>query len=324
MCTAITFKAKNNYFGRTLDLEKRYDENVVITPRNFILRYRMGEIDRKHLAFIGTATVIDDYPLYYDATNEFGLSIAGLNFVGNAYLNRSFVDGKLNLAPFELIPYLLSKFKTCAECMEYIKFINIVDERFKDDMPNAELHWLIADNEECFVLEITGEGTKIYDNPVGVLTNNPPFNYQMINLVNYLNLTSNEATNRFSDNVKLIAYCKGMGAIGLPGDNSSMSRFVRASFTKMNSVKPDTDELALTQAFHILSSVEQQEGTVITNGEYERTQYTSCCDTSNCVYYYKTYENSQISSVDIFKEDLECNNLISYKMNFTPHIYAHN
>lgn len=324
MCTAITFKAKNHYFGRTLDLEKRYNENVVITPRNFILRYRMGEIDRKHFSFIGIATVIDNFPLYYDATNEFGLSAAGLNFVGNAYWNKNYIEGKINIAPFELIPYLLSKFKTCVECKEIIKSINLFDERFRDDMPNAELHWLISDKNESFVLEVTREGINIYENSIGILTNNPPYDYQITNLSNYLNITSNEPINRFSNDIELKAYSRGMGAMGLPGDNSSTSRFVRASFTKMNSVKPDNDELALVQAFHILSSVEQHEGAVITDGKYERTQYTSCCDTSSCVYYYKTYENTQISAVDIFREDLEGNELISYEMIFEPKIFRHN
>lgn len=280
----------------------------------------MGEIDRRHYAIIGTATVVDNYPLYYEATNEVGLSVAGLNFVGNAFLSKTEIDGKINIAPYELIPYLLGRCKTCADCIEILKNMNIVDRRIKDSVPNSELHWMISDKNSCYTLENVREGMMIYDNPVGILTNNPTFDQQMLNLSNYINLTIEEPINRFSKSISLTPYSRGMGAIGLPGDNSSMSRFVRASFTKMNSVKPSEDDLALVQAFHILASVEQQEGTVVFDGKYEKTQYTSCCDTNNGVYYYKTYENSQITAVNMYKEDLKGEALISYKMGYDPKI----
>ena len=321
LCTAITFTSNNNsYFGRTFDLEKRFEERVTVTPRNYIFRYSMGEVDRRHFAIIGTATIMDRYPLYYDATNEFGLSMAGLNFVGNTYFSEKEIDGRINLAPYELIPYMLSKYKSCLECLEVLKTLHLVDKRFRNDIPNSELHWLISDGKDCLTLEISREGTKTYNNSVGVLTNNPGFNQQMLNLSNYMSLTNEEPVNKFASSIEMPAYSRGMGAIGLPGDNSSMSRFVRASYTKMNSSQPADNRLALVQAFHILSSVEQQEGSVIFNGQFERTQYTSCCDIKNGIYYYKTYENSQIAAVNMFNENLEGEELISYRMRFEPNI----
>lgn len=320
MCTAITFDAYNHYFGRNLDLEKRYDEGIIITPRNYILRYKSGEIERRHFSFVGTATVIREYPLYYDATNEYGLSIAGLNFVGNAYFHQAENSNKINIAPYELIPYILGKCKSVNEALEILEKIWLVDIRFSDDMPNAQLHWIICDKKESITVEYMKDGIHIYANSIGVLTNNPPFDYHMMNLNNYMNISRNEATNNFSDKINLEAYSRGMGGIGLPGDLSSSSRFVKAAFTKLNSVIPNTEIDSVGQMFHILGSVEQQEGCVKIGDAYERTQYTSCCNIDEGIYYYKTYDNCQICAVKMHSENLDGADLISYKMIFEQQI----
>ncbi len=323
MCTAITFNAKNHYFGRNLDLERRYSESVAIMPRGYQIKYRNGGSDEDHFAMIGMATIANDYPLYYDATNEYGLSIAGLNFVENAYFKRN-DKCKKEIAVFELIPYLLSQYKTVEECISELKKISIVDAPFNDDYRTAELHWMIADKEKCITLECTREGMNIHENAVGVLTNNPPFPFHMVNLCNYLNLTNKEPENRFSDKIKLSAYSRGMGALGMPGDLSSMSRFVRASFTKLNSVIPETEIDSIGQMFHILASVEQQEGNVKLGEKFERTQYASCCDMDKGIYYYKTYDNNQITAVSMFNEDLGGDELITYKLVSTQQIRYQN
>lgn len=313
MCTAITFNAKNHYFGRNLDLEHRYQECITIMPKKYDIKYKCGLSDTYHYAMIGMATIVEGYPLYYDATNEYGLSIAGLNFIGNAYFSTG-VNNCSDIAVYELIPCLLSKFKTVDECESELKKINIVDDPFNDQYRTAQLHWLIADKERSVVLECTREGMKVYENPVGVLTNNPPFSYHMVNLSNYLNLTNKEPPNRFSERIELSAYSRGMGALGMPGDLSSASRFVRVSFTKFNSVIPDNEIDSVGQMFHILGSVEQQEGCVKLGDKFERTQYTSCCNMDEGIYYYKTYDNSQISAVSMFNEDISGADLISYEM----------
>ena len=312
MCTAITFKASGHYFGRNLDLEYNYGENVVITPRNFRLSLRSGGELCHHYAMIGTAAVSvgegesirDGYPLYYDATNEVGLSMAGLNFVGNArfYPRR---DDRINLAQFEIIPYILGRCKSVLEVREEIGRINLVGTPFSRDFPPSELHYIIADKDECIVVEPMADGVKIYENSVGVLTNNPPFPYQLENLKMYLNLTPTEAHNRFSPELELASVSRGMGAFGLPGDVSSPSRFVRAAFVRANSIKPQSEELSVGQFFHILGSVEQVEGTVKLKRGLERTQYSSCCNTDTGVYYYKTYENSRITAVGLHSADLD-------------------
>lgn len=319
MCTAISFNAKGHYFGRTLDLEKRYGERVTITPRNCVLKFKSGEIIQWHHAIIGMAAVVENYPLYFDATNERGLSIAGLNFVGNAYYGEA-VKEKINLAPYELIPYLLAKYESVDECAKVLKEINLVDTKFNENLENGQLHWLIADKDKSIVVENMRDGMKIHQNSIGVLTNNPPFEYQMMNLNNYIGLSNIDPQNTFSDKVNLQIYSRGMGALGLPGDFSSTSRFVKVAFTKLNSVIPADEISSVSQFFHILGAVEQVEGCVIFGGKFERTQYMSGCNTERGIYYYKTYENSQINAIDMYRENLDSQELICYDLIFSEKI----
>ncbi len=297
MCTCIDFTTKDHYFGRTLDLEYRFDEKVVITPRNYCFALKNGTTIRTRYAMIGMASVKENYPLYAEATNEKGLSIAGLNFLGNACF---FPEDKsrFNLTPYELFPYFLGLYSTVADLREILPDLNITDIPLSEDIPLAELHWMISDGTECIILEQMEDGLKIYDNPVGILTNNPPFSYHLANLNNYMNLTPCCPENRFSDKLNLQQYGMGMGAIGLPGDSSPSSRFVKASFTKLNSVCEKDEMSSVTQFFHILGSVSIVKGTTLTkDGLDDLTTYACCMNTTRGIYYYKTYNNSQITAL---------------------------
>lgn len=314
MCTAVTYKTGDHYFGRNLDLEFSYGESVVITPRNYRFPYRKVTAMESHYAMIGTAIVAADYPLYFDAVNERGLGMAGLNFPGNAEY-RACESGKDNITPFEFIPWILGQCATVTETKRLLERINLVNLDFSEQMPLSPLHWMISDRESSITVECVKEGLKIYDNPMGVLTNNPPFEFQMFYLNNFMNLSREEPVNRFSDRLSLETYCRGMGAMGLPGDLSSASRFVRACFTKLNSVSESSEEESVSQFFHILDSVAQTRGCAHLEGDkYEMTVYSSCTNTDRGIYYYKTYENSQITAVDLYRENLEGNCLISYPM----------
>ena len=174
MCTAATYSSKDFYMGRTLDYEFSYGDEVTVTPRNYPFRFRhMGE-NKSHYAMIGMAHVADDYPLYYDAMNECGLGIAGLNFVGNAFYGEV-EDGVDCIAQFEFIPYLLSVCASVKEVKEVLGHSKVVNTRFSEQFPCAGLHWIIADKEEAVTVESMKDGLHIHDNPVGILTNNPPF-----------------------------------------------------------------------------------------------------------------------------------------------------
>ena len=313
MCTASEFLSKYYYFGRNFDYEISYNEKVTITPRNFSLSFKMLDNLDEHFAFIGITAGVEKYPLYYDACNEKGLAIAGLNFDGYADYKEP-VEGMVNIAPFELVPYILGTCSSVSEVKDLVKNLNIVDIDFSDSLPNSPLHWMIGDRDECIVLESLKEGLKFYDNPVGVMTNNPSFDVQLFNLNNYRSLSNDTPNNNFGD-INLDVYSRGMGGLGLPGDLSSMSRFVKVAFTKLNSVVSEDDLKCISQFFHILSSVEQQRGcTLVGENSYEITLYSSCMNVDKGVYYYKTYDNSQINGVDMYKEDLDSDALINYPL----------
>lgn len=314
MCTAATYQTKDHYFGRNLDHECSYGEIVTVTPRNFPFRFRnMPQMDR-HYAMIGMAFVTEGCPLYYDATNEKGLSMAGLNFVGNA-VYRQKEEGKDNVASFEFIPWILGQCESLQEARKLLENLNLTDECFNAQIPPAQLHWIISDKESSITVEQTASGLWVYDNPIGILTNNPTFDLQMFQLNNYMALSVEEPENHFANELPLAKYCRGMGALGMPGDLSSMSRFVRAAFTKLHSCSGDSESESISQFFHILTAVEQQRGCVHLGDEkYEITVYSSCCNTDKGIYYYRTYENSQITAVDMQKENLEGTEIVSYPL----------
>ena len=314
MCTAATYKTKDFYFGRTLDYEFSYGEEVVVTPRNYVFRFRhMGPVEN-HYAMIGMAHVLDDYPLYYDAVNEKGVGIAGLNFVGNADY-KEVVPDRENVAQFELIPCILSQCASVKEAKKLIDKMNLTNTQAHEKLPVAQLHWIIADADEAIVMESVKDGIKVYDNPAGVLTNYPTFPEQMFALNNYMHLSPRQPENLFSDKLPLQTYSRGMGALGLPGDLSSQSRFVRVAFTKMNSVSGESETESVSQFFHILGSVDQQRGCCdMGDGKYEITIYTSCCNVKKGIYYYTSYDNHQITAVDMNLENLEDTKIIRYPL----------
>ena len=312
MCTAISVSINNsNYFGRNLDYDRTFGQKIVITPRNYVFRFYDEIIVENHYSIIGSAVVKNNYPLYFDASNEKGLSIAGLNFPDNAFYFAERED-KLNIASYEIIPYILCCCENVNQAKSLIKKINITNKAFSDEFSPTPLHWLISDKEESITLEQTKDGLFVYENPVYVLTNNPPFMYQLVNLSNYMTLSHEKPENHFCKELNLKPYSLGMGAIGLPGDLSSMSRFVKASFTKLNTDFGDNEIETVNRFFHILYSVYQQKGCVKTDDGYEFTLYSSCCDTQRGIYYYTTYNNLRINAVDMFKENLETQSLIEY------------
>jgi len=323
MCTAISYKNGGHYFGRTLDIEKSYGECVVVTPRNHVFNYRTKGAQKAGYAMIGMAVVIDDCPLYYEAANEHGVCIAGLNFPDNAhYFDPK--EGKDNIVPFELIPWVLGRCQNMADVKALLANINLTNINFSENLPLSPLHWIISCGGESVVVESMSEGLKIYDDPVGVLTNNPPFDWHMANISRYLNLTAADPKNSFGA-AGPVPFSKGFGAIGLPGDWSSPSRFVQAAFVNNNSVSPRDEDSNVSQFFHLLGSVEHVRGCVdLGGGEYEITAYTCCISADKGHYYYTTYQNPCVSRVDMHACDLQSDTLYCYPLNKKLHILNHN
>ena len=210
---------------------------------------------------------------------------------------------------------MLSQYATIEQARSAIEKINLVGTTFDNRYPAAKMHWIIADKSGAITVEPTESGLRIYDNAPGVLTNEPPFDMQMFNLNNYMNLSPKQPQNSFSNNLDLGTYSRGMGGLGLPGDLSSMSRFVRAAFTKLNSLSGSTEEESVGQFFHILGAVEQVRGCCeVAEGKYEITIYTSCFNADKGVYYYTTYNNRRITAVDMHRENLDSASLVKYPM----------
>ena len=324
MCTAVTYQTNHFYFGRTLDYESSYGEEIVILPRKFPLSFlHMGTVTQ-HYAIMGIAHVTNQYPLFYDAINEKGLCMAGLNFVGNAYYAKS-TTGENEVAQYEFIPWILSTCATTAEAKERIASICITDTPFSEQMPVGQLHWMIADKNQTITVEAVADGIKIYENPVGVLTNNPPFPQQMFLLNQYMHLSPKQPVNTFCEQLPLEQYSRGMGALGLPGDLSSTSRFARVAFTRLHAMSGESEAESVSQFFHILGSVDQQRGCCeVADGKYEITLYTSCCNATKGIYYYTTYENHQITAVDMHRENLDGETLVHYPVVKGEHILWQN
>ena len=298
MCTAVLYK--NRYFGRNLDYDRSFGESVVTTPEDFPFLFPEGQELRRHHAIIGMAHVSEGYPLYYDGMNEKGLAMAGLLFAGNAVYHKP-VQGKDNIPSWAFIPWVLGQCENVDEAETLLQRLNLTDLPFSEELPPSPLHWMIADGERSIVVESIADGLHIYENPVGVLTNNPPFPFHLENLNQYLNLTAKEPENRFSEAIDLKTFSRGMGAIGLPGDWSSPSRFIRAAFVKTNAVSEEKEDVS--QFFHILGSVEQVQGCVhLRKDRLERTIYGSCCDLKAGIYYYRTYLEQRIRMVKMTSE----------------------
>lgn len=313
MCTAITYQTKGFYFGRTLDYGHDFGQTVTVTPRKYPFYFDGAHTVEDHYAIIGMARVEDGHPLYFDAMNEKGLAMAGLNFVGNAVYHEE-ESGQTNIPHYDFISWILSQCGSLQEAKTALRNVNLTPQTFRN-LPAAQLHWIIADKSGSLVVESTRDGLHVYDDPVGVLTNDPTFPELLFQLNDYLNLTPYEATNRFSDKIDLYAYSRGMGGLGLPGDLSSRSRFVRAAFAKLNSISGDTENDSVSQSFHILDTVKQIRGCCrLDDNACEITRYAACCSAEKRIYYYKTYENHQINAVHLDHCDLDSTSLLCFPL----------
>lgn len=314
MCTSVLYANQGiAYFGRNLDLQFAMGNSVIVTPRNYKFEFKEIEPIESHAAMVGMAINADNYPLYFEAVNEFGVGIAGLNFSGFAKYNEEKVEGKVNIGSFELIPYLLSSAKSVEDLKKLAADINIRAINYNDHYAASPLHWLCADSKSSIVIEQTESGLHIYDNPLNVLTNQPEFPSQYYNFCNYLNLTGKYPENRIAPQEQIKIYGTGMGSNGLPGGLSSVERFVRAGFTVANSKADATDEACLTQYFHIMQSVGQADGCDQTSDMlYEITQYSSGANLETMDFYWTTYKNQQINGLHTKALNLDAADLMVY------------
>ena len=314
MCTGLSIQSQDNkcFFGRNMDLAYYFHQAVMIIPRNFPLQDKVtGNIVINKRAIIGMGTVIDNHPVLADAMNEDGLACAGLNFEGYAYFEQNPVEGKNNISPYDFIQWVLSNHATVEEVKGTIRQLELVDRPINENTPVPMLHWMIADKTgKAIVVEKTKDGFMVHDNHLGVLTNNPSFDWHVINLNEYLHVTPVSPKEAKWGEQKLKALGVGAGTLGIPGDFASVSRFVRIAFIRSHMPKVEGDEQSITQFFHMLDYVKMVKGGILTDeGLEDLTTYSSCMDLEKGIYYYKTYENNRINAIDMYKESLNAKNL---------------
>ena len=306
MCTAIF---DDMLFGRTLDLEYSYGESIVITPRGYKFKY-LYENDNGENGIIGVAHIQNGMPLYYDGMNEMGLCVAGLNFPKYA-LYQSFKEGKINIASFEFIPYILKNCESVEDAITLLEKMNITADNFSSSLVATPLHWMIVDKKDAIVVESGENGLKIHKNFYGVMTNSPNFEFHKANLSNFMGISGETPENRIC-NTDIEIYSRGLGGVGLPGDFSSASRFIRGVFLKNHTVK-DGDKIG--RFFHIMDNLSVPKGCIITDaGESVYTVYTSCMDIKNCEYNFVTYENRCIKKVMLYDYLLDGNELLKFEV----------
>ncbi len=312
MCTAIFDDRYGHFFGRTLDLERSYGEEISRVEKSEELSFfHEGKMDSR-FAFVGMAHRAQrekdgaEIPLYYDGMNESGLCIAALNFPGYAVYNEK-KDKCRNLASFEVIPFVLANCGNVGCAEKLLSGANITYDAFSPEYPPAPLHWMIADRERSIAVEQTVRGLEVHENPVGVMTNPPDHAYHMVRLSDYSALSSEPSENRLCPNVGLAHYSRGLGAFGLPGDFSSSSRFVRAVFVKEHTLiasealfKGETERAELDRFFDILASVSVPLGCIMTDEDKPVcTVYTSACDMDNLRYHYFTFADRKIKAAEL-------------------------
>lgn len=323
MCTTISYKAGDHYFGRNLDLERGFDEQITVTPRNFPFQFRNGSVMKQHYAMIGMATIDSGYPLYYDAVNECGLCAAGLNFPEFAVYQED--TGNLDaIAPFELIPWILGQCQNVHSAKKLLARTALAKIAFSDQFPLTPMHWMISDWKESIVVEPLQDGIRVYDNPIAVLTNSPPFAYHLQNIRGYLHLSPEKPVGSFGAQLGLEPAGNGTGSLGLPGDYSSASRFIKAAFVKTQAPQYQDNDHAVSNLFHMLESVAPPKGCVITKDGTMHTIYSCCCNANQGIYYYKTWQNHQITAIDMKSESLDDTRLSHYPMRTKPQIFFEN
>lgn len=292
MCTAISVGGASAIFGRTLDLEYSYGYEAVILPRGAALEDEWWPTE--HFAIIGTAYVSSGVPLLFDAMNEHGLCAAALNFpVSAVYLPP--VDGRINIPSYALIPYVLSTCPTLSRATELLRRVNITPDSFSPDLPATPMHWIFSDGRETLIAEPMSGGLRVMPSYQGVLTNEPPYDYQLMRLSELMSLSPGAPENRLFGSGEPKIYSGAMASIGLPGDFSSSSRLVRAVYAAKYTESDGSKWGEVSRFFHIADTVSVPDGCSInTKGKRTRTVYTVCYDITHRCYYVRTYDSHRI------------------------------
>ena len=314
-CTGITLQTKGGDFvvGRTIEWALTgLHSNYVVVPRGYVQRSfvpnggKEGKEFTARYGYVGLTVEQDEFVM--DGINEAGLS-AGLFYFPNygQYEDYDVSKKEMTLSDFQLVSWILSSFKTIDEVKEGMKNVRVVGI----DPRSSTVHWRVTEQSgRQIVIEIVDKKVHFYENKLGVLTNAPGFEWHLTNLNNYVNLLPGAAESRQFGGVKLNPIGGGSGLLGIPGDMTPPSRFVRAAFFQAYAPKLDSNEETVFQAFHILNNFDIPVGVQFNNPQSipnipSATQWTIVSDLKNKCIYYKTMYNSEIRCLELNKINFE-------------------
>ena len=267
-----------------MDVSRPFDGGVITVPRNFPLKETFGCPLTEHYAITGMAAVVDGYPLFADGFNEAGLCMAALSFPKSAVYVQDPQKDKTVITSFELIPHILGLCESVREARALLRSITVSDVSFRADIPSTPLHWLIADESEALAVESVAEGLMLYEAESGILTNEPPYPFHKANAELYFRLSRSDGEES--------PVTHGLGALGLPGDWSSPSRFIRGDFLlrscRLSEERGEEERVA--HAFELLSAIAPPRGAVMTyEGKAHHTHYTCCMNPQSGIYYLRKH-----------------------------------
>lgn len=303
MCTAIKFK--NRFVFRSFDYERRFGEELLVVPRESM---RLSKAKNRY-AIMGVGVTDCGEPLFFDGVNEWGLCAMALNFpkycdygaerssAGRIeYDERDREMEHTEIPSAKLISYILGLCRSVNEAREMLEKVDITGKTTLGGADATPLHWMISDIRESIVVEPLAEGLSVRDNPSEILTNSPPLDYHLTHLEDFKALSAKNPD-------RSEHYSRGIGALGLPGDFSSQSRFVRAWFLKQNGdVSFDVKE-GVRDIFRLTSSLVIPRGCVINDrGESVVTEYTAVIDMESPSYYLTTATDSTVDFYPLSEE----------------------
>lgn len=324
-CTGITIRPGDGsvIFARTMEFGTDLQSNVIIIPRGHSFEGtapgdKPGMRWKSEYGIVGTNAF--DEPLVADGLNEKGLHIGVFYFPGYAkYQDVKPEDADRSLAPWELSTYLLG---TCSNVDEAVEAANnvLVGEVVMEKMGFVPpLHLIATDaTGKSVVFEHVDGNLTTHSNQIGVMTNSPQFDWHLTNLSNYVNLTAQNSQGIDLAGKKIEALGQGSGMLGLPGDFTPPSRFVRAVAYSKSALPVETAKEGVLQAFHILNQFDIPKGAAMANEKGDEvadyTLWTSAADLTNLRHYFRTYENSQIRMVDLKQVDFDAKDIKTISM----------
>ena len=307
-CTGITLKAKDGSYvvARTIEWGGSYlNSRYVIVPRGHQQRSLVpggtdGMTFTSRNGYVGLSVELEQFVV--EGINEAGLSAGLFYFPGyGQYVDYDSTRKASTISDFQLVSWILGSCRNVDEVKKAVPEVSVVSI----DPRSSTVHWRFADAEgRQIVLEIINGKPVFYENKLGVLTNSPGFDWQMTNLNNYVNLRSGSAPAQSLGDVSLAPFGAGSGTLGLPGDVTPPSRFIRAAFYQASAPQRESARETVVQCFHIMNNFDIPVGIEFAEGQVpvdfpSATQWTTATDVTNRAIYYRTMYNSAIRCIDL-------------------------